>query len=374
MICPAIAIESRTSARKTQSWKATWCAPIDASPNRVGDGSGEDERGDERRRPYEDPLAEREHAPGQGQLGTRLSTREPAQDHDDEHRSHQELRDRGPPGRALDPPVEPVHEEHLEDDVHDVPGDDDQKRRAQIGDPSQVALAAEREERGRQPDGGDPEVRDGVLRRVALASHQRDERLREHRDERGDADAEADGEPHRLRAEPPRRLLLARSARARHLRGRPVLEEVEDREDAAEDRRGDAERGELRAAEVPDDRGVDEEVQRLRGERAERRHREPEDLAVVRRPEPHADLLGDPPGRLDPLVTTCNLPPEPKVAARNRKLQVVTSGLSARFCSGCVDTASRARAHRAPVGWCGTRGGGYHAGGVASIVASYAAT
>ena len=35
MIWPAIATESRTSARKIQSWNATWCAAIDASPNRV---------------------------------------------------------------------------------------------------------------------------------------------------------------------------------------------------------------------------------------------------------------------------------------------------------------------------------------------------
>ena len=104
---------------------------------------------------------------------------------------------------------------------------------------------------------------------------------REHGEERRDGDAEREREPDRLRAEPPRRLLLAGSARARDLRGRPVLEEVEDRERAAEDRERDAERGELRPAEVPDDRGVDEEVERLRRERAQRREREPEDLAVV---------------------------------------------------------------------------------------------
>ena len=41
------------------------------------------------------------------------------------------------------------------------------------------------------------------------------------------------------------------------------------------------ERGELRAAQVPDDRRVDEHVQRLRGERAEGRKSQPEDLPVV---------------------------------------------------------------------------------------------
>ena len=38
---------------------------------------------------------------------------------------------------------------------------------------------------------------------------------------------------------------------------------------------------------MPDDRGVDQDVERLGGERAERRKREPKDLAVVRRAETH---------------------------------------------------------------------------------------
>jgi hypothetical protein len=38
---------------------------------------------------------------------------------------------------------------------------------------------------------------------------------------------------------------------------------------------------------VADDGGVGEDVQRLRGERAEGRQRQPEDLPVVRRAEAH---------------------------------------------------------------------------------------
>ena len=83
-------------------------------------------------------------------------------------------------------------------------------------------------------------------------------------------------------AELPRRPLLPGARRPPDLGGRPVLEEVEDREERAEHDGGDPERGELRAAEVADDRRVDEDVERLGGERAERRHGEAEDLAVVR--------------------------------------------------------------------------------------------
>ena len=42
---------------------------------------------------------------------------------------------------------------------------------------------------------------------------------------------------------------------------------------------------------MTDDRGVDEDVERLRCERSERRQREAEDLAVVRRAEPQDDGL-----------------------------------------------------------------------------------
>ena len=94
-------------------------------------------------------------------------------------------------------------------------------------------------------------------------------------------------QPHRLRAEAPRRRLLPGPARTSHLRGRPVLEKVEDREGAAEDRDRDSERGELGPTEMSDDRRVDEEVERFGRQRAQRGEREPEDLAVVLGAEGH---------------------------------------------------------------------------------------
>ena len=65
-------------------------------------------------------------------------------------------------------------------------------------------------------------------------------------------------------------------------------------DERAEDRRGERERGELRRAEVADDRGVDEQVQRLGGQRAEGGQREAQDLAVVGRAA-HPRPLYDPP-------------------------------------------------------------------------------
>ena len=96
-------------------------------------------------------------------------------------------------------------------------------------------------------------------------------------------DADPEREPQRLRREPSGLVPASGSRRSRDDRRRSVREEVEDRERAGKDGSGEAERGELRPAEVTDDRGVGEDVQRLRGERAERGEREPEDLPVVRR-------------------------------------------------------------------------------------------
>ena len=73
----------------------------------------------------------------------------------------------------------------------------------------------------------------------------------------------------------------ARAVQARHARGRPVGQEDAERDERREHGRGERQRRELRRAEVADDRGVDQQVQRLGGQRAERGQREAQDLAVV---------------------------------------------------------------------------------------------
>ena len=155
------------------------------------------------------------------------------------------------------------------------------ERRAEVGDATEEALAADREEGGRDPERRDPQVGDRVGRRRALGAEEIDDRAREQRDREREGAAEGEREPEALRAEPRRRQVLPCSGRPRDLRRRPVLEEVEHPEHR-EHGRGEAERGELRAAEVADDGGVDEDVERLGRERPEGRDRKAEDLAVVR--------------------------------------------------------------------------------------------
>ena len=157
----------------------------------------------------------------------------------------------------------------------------------ELRDPSQEALAADCEEERRDAERDDPEVRDGIVRGLSLDAHEVDDRDGERGDERGEHRSDPEREPERLGAETARDVVGARPCRSRDLRGRAVLEEVEGREHGQHGcRRG--QRRELLPAEVPDDRGVDEDVERLRSEGAERRHRKPKDLAVVRRAEAHA--------------------------------------------------------------------------------------
>src|SRR4051794_21087763 len=69
-------------------------------------------------------------------------------------------------------------------------------------------------------------------------------------------------------------------------RRRPVGQEVAQRDERRKDRRSQRQRGQLDRPQVPDDRRVDQQVERLCGQRSERREGQPEDLAVVPGTEP----------------------------------------------------------------------------------------
>jgi hypothetical protein len=118
---------------------------------------------------------------------------------------------------------------------------------------------------------------------MARAAEERHERRRECC--AGCRQRAADGErqPQRLRRKLARVGLAAGAVKPRDMRGRRVGEEVAQCDDRRQQRRGQRERRQLLGSEVADDRGVDEQVQRLGRERAERREGETQDLAVVGR-------------------------------------------------------------------------------------------
>ena len=104
----------------------------------------------------------------------------------------------------------------------------------------------------------------------------------------GEGDAEPERQPEPVDAELGGRPAVAGADLAGHRRGGGVGEEVEDREPRGQHRARDREGGERVGAEPPDDGGVGEQVQGFGGQRAQRRDREPDDLAIVRAPPGHA--------------------------------------------------------------------------------------
>ena len=247
-----------------------------------GGRARDQERRVERHRPHEQVPPD-DQQPAQEVRPEAEPSASDAQHPDEEREPHPCLRDRRAGSGALDPPAEAVDEQRHEHDVHAVRDDLDQERRAEVGDPAEVALPSEQEERERQPEHRDLQVLDGVLRGLPVDADQPDERLCGEPEGDCDGGPEREREPERLRAEAVRCLPRTCTDRARHLRGRSVREEVEHREGAAQQEPGGAERRELRGAEVADDRRVDEHEGRLCGERPEREDGEAKDLAVVRR-------------------------------------------------------------------------------------------
>ena len=179
--------------------------------------------------------------------------------------------------------MEAVDEQQLEHEVHDVAGDDDDERQAQVRDAAQVALAGQRHEHERQADRRDPQIGHREVAGLAAAAHRRHDR---HGGRRGDGqqrESDRQRQPERLS-----RYLVGVAAppgavEAGDLRGGGVAQEVEDTEERRENGAGEPERCELVHAEMADDRRVGEHVERLGRQRAERRQGDREDLAIVRR-------------------------------------------------------------------------------------------
>ena len=142
---------------------------------------------------------------------------------------------------------------------------------------------------------GDAQV---ARRQVGDVARRRPARARAARpsadDHGGERDPRGEREPERLRAERRRRPRRGPAPCSRvDARGRAVGEEDAQRDEVRQHRRGERQRRELRRAEMADDRGVDQQVQRLGGQRAQGGQREAQDLAVVGGAA-HAGPLYDP--------------------------------------------------------------------------------
>ena len=121
------------------------------------------------------------------------------------------------------------------------------ERRAKVRDSAEEALAADRDEGGRDPERRNPQIGDRVCCRRSLRPEEIDDRACEHGDRDGKRTAEGERQPQALRTETRSGAILPGACRARDLRRRAVLKEVEHRQHRKNGCR-DSECGELRPA------------------------------------------------------------------------------------------------------------------------------
>ena len=186
-----------------------------------------------------------------------------------------------PQAEPCDAEVEHVHEEQLDHEVDGVGEHRDDERGRGVLHAAQVAGAREREEQRRRAENADAQVGDRERRHGRRRAHHVDDRRRERDAEHREQQAESDREPAPVDAALGRVLPVAGAELAGDARGRRVREEVEDAERGGEHRPRHREAGEGAGAEVPDDGGVGQQVERLGGQRAERGHGQAGDLPVV---------------------------------------------------------------------------------------------
>ena len=248
------------------------------------DGDRGEQRDAQRDRAQEQPASRARRAAHTLALradGCLMPAREPPDD-DDVRGHHSPLRHDRAGGGPGDAPAEAVDEGPVEQRVDAEADACDPQRRHGVLHAAKEPGGGEDDEHRRQAPHRDAEVDLGLRRDLGRGTEQSDEERRgEESDEREDR-AEPERQPH---AVDPRRHGLGRVARAEPARDRGrrrVGEEDHQPDDRLEHGRGDPEAGERLDAEVADERGVDDEEQRLGDERAQRRHGEPQDVAVQR--------------------------------------------------------------------------------------------
>ena len=210
-----------------------------------------------------------------------MPTRQPA-DHDDVRRDHAPLREHGAERRAGDPPAESVDEDPVQERVRAEAEAGDPQRRDGVLHAAQQPGRGEHDQHRGQPPHREPEVDLRLARDLRARAEEPDEEgSREVADE-GEHRPDAEREPHPVDADRHRPRRVAGAEPAGDGRGGRVREEDHEPDDRLQHGRGDAEPGERDDAEVADERRVHDEEQRLRDERPECGHGEPQDVAVQR--------------------------------------------------------------------------------------------
>ena len=197
------------------------------------------------------------------------------------------------------PEVEPVDQERRRDRAGGVGAEQVRERPAHLLHAAHPALAGERDEDERRPERGDAQPVDGgVLRRPSSSPAMRPQAGSASTWKATASTTPSSTASHVACTPTPTASSRRPAPNSRDgTRRRPVGQEVAEPGDVRQQRPADRDAGELLRAEVADDRGVDEHVQRLRGQRAERRHGEAEDRGGRRRGRPSPGAYEPLPGR-----------------------------------------------------------------------------
>jgi hypothetical protein len=146
-------------------------------------------------------------------------------------------------------------------------------------DAAHPAVAGEYEQNAGHAEHGDAEPRLCCVLGGGRTGEQPGERTGQRLAEGDDREPDAQSEPGRLHALVDRGVLASGAVPARRPRGGAVLDERPDDRQQCHECGGDAEPGERARAEMPDDGGVDEQVERLGGQHYERGAGEREEAA-----------------------------------------------------------------------------------------------
>ena len=279
------------------SSNAIWCAPTWAGPSRAATAvaAASASRSATVRTSRSRPTrASRPTARPTGRSPT-CSTAACRPDSGQVDRDRGPLHEHGGRRRRAHAVPEAEDEDDLEHQVDRGRADRDQQRGRGVLPSAQPADRRVRHQDRGHAERADPQVGLRVAGGGAGRPEAAHQRAGQHRDGQRHRHRHRDREPDALHRLVGRLPLVAGPEQPRHRGGRPVRQEDEDRVAGDQDRRGDGEPGQLRRAEVADDRGVGQHVHRLGDERAQRRHRQPEDLPVPLRPEPHSARSSDRP-------------------------------------------------------------------------------
>jgi hypothetical protein len=215
---------------------------------------------------------------GGAQRGTGCSC---SADHDDrEHGAHRQLGGGGPRSRSGDAEPEPVDERDVEDRVGHGPADRHVQRRAGVLEAAQHACRREDHEHPGEAWARPAQIGHRVPGDGAVGTHRANRPGGGEPQRRREDDTETCGQPHAVDTGLERLGAVACTDPAGDRGRRRVGEEHAQPDEGQQDRRRNREPREVRRPQVADDRGVDEDEDRLGDERPESGHGEREDLTV----------------------------------------------------------------------------------------------